>query len=406
MAALTRLVAGFSVLALCWASAIAAGDEPLPVDAAASELSGEEEPEESSSEKTSQPKRFDGVFKIPNTEVTIKLGGFVRVDLIHDFDAIGSEDTFDPSTIPTDGKPGENTHLHAKWTRLNLDFGRPTRFGPARIFVETDFMDPDSTLRLRHAFSTVGPLLVGKTWSTFMDEDAMPPTLDGEQPLAFLIVRQAMVRWTWSRSDSFLLALAVEEPDAGVESPEGVPGNSEDPLPDLTARVRWGWGASHLQLSAFAGEARFRSDAGPKDDATIWGLNLSGKAMTVGKDALRFQLAYGEGLARYHGDVAAALDENGRLEAIETLGVMLSYQHYWSERWSSHLVGSYGSQDNTAGQSPESVHAVEYAALNLVWEFAEGMSFGGEWLYGAREDNDGASGHANRLLFVFKTDFF
>ena len=406
MAVLIRLVAGFSALALCWASAVAAGEEPAPATAAAAEPSGEEVSGESSSEKTPPPKRFDGLFKIPNTEATIKLGGFVRLDLIHDFDAIGSEDKFDPSTIPTDGEPGDNTHLHAKWTRFNVDFGRPTRFGPARIFVETDFMSSDTSLHLRHAFGSVGPLLVGQTWSTFMDEDAIPPTLNLEEPRAFLIIRQAMVRWTWVWSDRFLLAVALEEPDAEIESSEGVPGSSEDPLPDLTARARWNWGASHLQLSAFAGEARFRSDAGSKDDATIWGLNFTGKATTVGKDALRFQLAYGDGLARYDSGVAAAVDEDGRLEAIETFGVMLSYQHYWSERLSSHLIGSYGSQDNTAGQSPESIHAVEYAALNLVWEFAEGMSFGGEWLYGMREDNDGASGHDNRLLLVFKMDFF
>jgi hypothetical protein len=41
-----------------------------------------------------------------------------------------------------------------------------------------------------------------------------------------------------------------------------------------------------------------------------------------------------------------------------------------------------------------------------VWEFAEKISFGGEYLYGTREDNDGASGYANRLLLVFKFDFF
>jgi hypothetical protein len=370
------------------------------------ERSGEENPEETSGQKTTRPTKFDGTFKIPNTEATIKIGGFARLDVIHDFDAIGSEDKFDPGAIPTDGASGENTRLHAKWTRLNVDFGRPTRFGSARIFVETDFMDSEDSAHLRHAFARVGPLLVGQTWSTFMDEDAIPPTLDLEEPRAFFFVRQAMVRWTWDRSERFQLAIGLEEPDAEIEAPEGVPGSTEDPLPDLTARARWKWGESHLQLSSFVGEARFRADAGSKDDATLWGLSLTGKATTVGKDALRFQLAYGEGVARYIGGLAAAADGNGQLEALEAYGGVLSYQHYWSKRLSSHLVGSYGSQDNSAGQSSESIHATVYAALNTVWEFAERMSFGGEWLYGEREDNDGASGHAHRLLLVFKMDFF
>jgi hypothetical protein len=403
IAVLTGLFSGCSALALCWAGS-PAGEEPLPVDAAATELSGEEEPGESSPEEPEDSP--EGIFKIPNSKATIGIGGFARLDLIHDFDAIGSEDGFDPSTIPTAGREGENTRLHAKWTRLNVDFRRPTRRGPARIFVETDFFDSENALRLRHAFGSVGPLLVGQTWTTFMDEDAIPPSLDLEEPRAFVFVRQAMVRWSWNRSDRLSWALALEDPDAEIEPPVGVPGSSEDPLPDLTARVRRNWGASHLQLSAFVGQARFRSDAGPEDDVTIWGLSLTGKATTVGSDALRFQLAYGPGLARYHGGLAAAPDGNGQLEAIPAIGTMLSYQHYWTERLSSHLVGSYGREDNTAGQSSDALHAVGYAALNLVWEFAEKISFGGEYLYGTREDNDGASGHANRLLFVFKFDFF
>jgi hypothetical protein len=403
MAVLTALVAGCSALALCWAGSLA-GEEPLPVGAATLELSGEEEPEESSTEDPQES--FDGVFKIPKTKATVEIGGFVRLDLIHDFDAIGSEDSFDPSTIPTDGREGENTRLHAKWTRFNVDFRRPTRRGPVRIFVETDFFDPENALRLRHAFATVGPLLVGQTWTTFMDEDAIPPTLDREEPRAFVFVRQAMVRWSWSKNDRLRLALALEDPAAEIEPPAGVPGSSEEALPDLAARVRRSWGASHLQLSAFVGKARFRSEAGPKQDATTWGLSLTGKATTVGSDALRFQLAYGDGLARYHGGLSAAPDGNGRLEAIPSLAAMISYQHYWNERLSSHLVSSYGRQDNTAGQGPEALHAVGYAALNLVWEFVEKISFGGEYLYGTREDRDGASGHANRLLFVFHFNFF
>jgi hypothetical protein len=403
MAVLTALVAGCSALALCWAGS-PAGEEPLPVGAATLERSGEEEPEESSSEEPQE--RFDGVFKIPNSKATVAIDGFVRLDMIHDFDAIGSEDGFDPATIPTDGSEGENTRLHAKWTRFSVDFRRPTRRGSARIFVETDFFDSDNALRLRHAYGRVGPLLAGQTWTTFMDEDVIPPTLDLEEPRAYIFVRQALVRWSSKSSDPLRWAVALEDPDAEIEPPLGVAGSTENSLPDLTARVRRGWGKNHLQLAAFVGRTRFRADLGPTDDATLWGLSFTGKAKTVGRDTLRFQLAYGDGLARYHGGLAAASDGDGGIEAIPAFAGMLSYQHYWNDRLSSNLASSYGKEDNTAGQSSGALHAVGYAALNLVWEFAEKISVGGEYLYGTREDNDDASGHANRLLFVFRFDFF
>ena len=101
-----------------------------------------------------------------------------------------------------------------------------------------------------------------------------------------------------------------------------------------------------------------------------------------------------------------ATDENGRLEAIPASSFMVSFQHFWTDRLSSHLVYSYGEEDNTAGQGPDAIEAVEYAALNLVWEFAERISVGAEWLYGSREDNDGASGDAHRLQLAFQFSFF
>ena len=366
------------------------------------------DPEEEHQPEESEPprERFDGTFEIPNSEITLKLGGYVKLDFIHDFDAIGSEDKFDPSTIPTDGSDGENTRLHAKQSRLSLDFHRPTRRGPARIFVESDFFGSGNSLRLRHAFGSVGPLLAGQTWSTFMDEDAIPPTLDFEEPRVFIFVRQAMIRWTWRRSDRLLVALALEEPDAEIEPPAGVAGSSEDPLPDLTFRIRRTGGAGHVQFSGFVGQARFRADEGGEDDETIWGINLSGNLAAGGRDRFRFQLAHGDGLARYRGAPAVATDENGRLEAIPTGSITVSYQHFWNDRLWSHVVYSYGEEDNTAGQGADAIKEVEYAALNLVWELAEGISVGAEWLYGSREDNGGAAGEANRLQVVFQLGFF
>ena len=69
----------------------------------------------------------------PGKNVTFKLGGYFKGDFIHDFDAIGSTDNFDTATIFTDGREGENTRLHARQTRLNLDAGWPTDLGDASI---------------------------------------------------------------------------------------------------------------------------------------------------------------------------------------------------------------------------------------------------------------------------------
>ena len=239
-----------------------------------------------------------------------------------------------------------------------------------------------------------------------MDEDVIVPALDLEEPRAFIVSRRGMLRWTQTPAEHWEWSVAIEDPDSDVDAPVGVSGDTEDPLPNLAARLRWDDGSKHFQVSAFAGEARFRADTGPKEDISIWGLNLSGRITVFDTDVIRAQFAYGPGIGSFRGGVVAAPDANNELDALDTLAATLSYQHYWRDDLWSHVVYSYGDVDNSAGQSDDAVSEVEYAALNLVWDFAKGMSVGGEWLYGSREDADGASGDANRLLFVFQMDFF
>jgi hypothetical protein len=357
-------------------------------------------------DESTKDSEFDGRIEIPGSDWYARFGGFLRLDMIYDFDAIGSTDSFKPNTIPTDGSDGSNSRLHAKWTRLHAELGRSTDMGPARIYVETDFFDDGNALRMRHAYAEVGSLLVGQTWSTFMDEAIIPPTIDLEEPAAFVFDRVAMVRWTRKQGENVEWNLAIEDPDGEIEPPDGVTGNTEFPLPNFVARFRWDDGNRHLQLSGFAGKARFRAASGEEDDVSTWGLNLSGGLTVFGRDRIRAQVAYGPGIASFRGGITGAPDANDQIEGVDTFATMLSYQHYWRDDLYTHVIYSYGEEDNTAGQADDSPHALEYAAANLVWEFTDKVFVGGEWLYGTREDNDGASGSANRLLIAVWMNFF
>ena len=108
-------------------------------------------PQASSAAPTERPKGLQTQIG----DFSVKLGGYIKVDLIHDFDAIGSTDSFDPRTIPTDGSDaGTNTRMHARQTRLNLDVRGPTSAGDVRLFAEGDFFGSGNAFRLRHAFGT------------------------------------------------------------------------------------------------------------------------------------------------------------------------------------------------------------------------------------------------------------
>jgi hypothetical protein len=82
---------------------------------------------------------FPGSFAIPDTDVRVKLGGYAKLDMIHDFNGMGSTDNFVVTSIPTDGSGVENTRVHARQSRLNLDARGPSQFGTVRVFFEGDF---------------------------------------------------------------------------------------------------------------------------------------------------------------------------------------------------------------------------------------------------------------------------
>ena len=346
-----------------------------------------------------------GWFGIPKTNTRFKIGGYVKFDLIHDFNPIGSPDFFDVSKIPTDGSKGEDSHLNAKETRLFLDFRNPSKVGELRGYLEGDFYGSSGAFRLRHAYVEIGEKwLAGQTWSNFMDENIIPPTLDFEKPAAYAFIRHAQFRWKQSLSEDSYLALALEEPSTSAQQPTD-PGELESPLPDLTARYRvtktWG----HVQVSGFAAKLQFRPTSGPVEDVALLGANFSGQFNLLRKDKLSYQIFYGPGAARYRGGLSAGLDAEGNLDPLTGTAYTLSYLHYWSSAFSSLVVYNHGFEDNTEGQPVSAVHSAYYLAANLIWNVTDNVFAGIEYLHGKREDVDVSEGTANRMQFSVRYAF-
>jgi hypothetical protein len=140
-----------------------------------------------------------GFVPIPGTVSMIRFGGSARLDAIYDFEDNGNPNQFVPSSIPVDGQPGadggQRSTLHAKGTRISFEARRPVgEEGQLRIFNENDFFD-DSTsssmkFRVRHFYGQAWNLLVGQTYSAFMDIDAWPDVIDYAGPNALINKRQ------------------------------------------------------------------------------------------------------------------------------------------------------------------------------------------------------------------------
>lgn len=347
-----------------------------------------------------------GWWLIPKTETRFKVGGYVKFDLIHDFNPIGSPDFFDVSKIPTDGSKGRTTHMNAKETRLFLDVRNDSKVGELRAYVEGDFYGSGGAFRLRHAFVEIGDRwLAGQWWSNFMDENIIPNTLDFEKPAAYAFARHPMLRYRHKLSPDAYFAIALEEPSTNAQAP-AASGKFESPLPDVTARYRvtkkWG----HVQLSGFGAKMVYRYNTGTTDDLFLYGLNVSGQLnLAKQKDKLIYQVVYGPGVGRFRGGLSAGLDGNGNLEALTDTGFTVGYEHRWSNAFSSLLVYNQGSVNNTEGQPATSLQAAQYAAANLVWYFAPQAFTGIEYLWGLRRDSNEAQGTANRVQLSVRYAF-
>ena len=123
---------------------------------------------------------FDEGIIIQGIDAVMKIGGYVKADLIHDFNPIDNTDAFDVTTIPVGAPRRRNTRFHARQSRLSFDTRLPTDLGIARAFIEVDFFSASDGFRLRHAFGEVGNIMAGQNWTTFTDQRSLPQTLDFE----------------------------------------------------------------------------------------------------------------------------------------------------------------------------------------------------------------------------------
>jgi hypothetical protein len=302
-----------------------------------------------------------------------------------------------------DGSDGSNSSLHARETRLFLDVRGPVEGKELRMYVETDFYGSGNVLRLRHAYGSYGGLLAGQTWSTFVDDGNMPNTIDFESPTVFPSIRQAQLRWTQKLSENLSWSAAVEDNKSSITPPAGVIGKAEYPLPDLVARLRFDGPRVHSFAAGFLGKGRFRPTEGELDDVTLWGVLLSGKVKTFGRDTVYGQFTFGEGVGRYRGGVTAVPDANGELQAVGLVGFMGGYEHFWSPRFSSNGVYSWGSAPDKDYFADTLNKRLDYAAINLLYWFLKDRAWAGvEYLYGRREVVGGEVGSADRLQFAVR----
>src|SRR5690348_14414363 len=226
--------------------------------------------------------KYKGFFRLPGTQTILKIGGYFKTDFIYDLKPAGNTDSFIPSSIPIPSVVGvNNATVSIRPTRLNLDFRVPTtQLGDVRFYLEGDLFGTNATTpRLRHAYAQVRNVLIGQTFSNFMDPDGFPDTLDFRGPNGMVSIRTPQLRYGFALTPSTTFYVSVEKPSSDItfKTPQ-FSSQPNAPSPDGVIRLRQEFERGHFQVSAL-----FRSIAAfvpttptPKTDSVFgWGVNLS-----------------------------------------------------------------------------------------------------------------------------------
>ncbi len=360
---------------------------------------------------------FPNSIMIPGTSAAMRMGGFVKMNIVNTFDPLGSLDRFIAGTIPVPQQTSTpRTTLTVSQSRLNYDLRDKTKFGTMRAYIEGDFAGTDDTFRLRHAYGQFKDMLAGKTWSVFQDTDAAPEDIDFEGINGAVNVRQAQIRYFPKIGQDWDMMFSLEDPN-----PEVTGGLATSKWPDLVASVRRTWfDRWHIRSALVFRQitAIWADDITGETESQVtgWGLSLSGKTDTQfwnadGLDNIMFQINFGEGIGRYVNDLNtiggedAIFDSTGNLETLPVFAGYVAYQHWWRESARSTLNLSWVNVDNLSFEDDDAYHKTFRGALNYIWSPTPRIDLGVELIYGERENKNGEDATATQLQLSTKYRF-
>ena len=357
---------------------------------------------------------FPGSLAIPGTSAAIKIGGFVKMNVVESFDPIGTTDRFIVGSIPVPQESAPTiSALTVSQSRLNFDLRDSTKYGPVRAFIEGDFAGDSDTFRLRHAFGQYKSFLIGKTWTTFMDSRSRPEDLDFEGINGQVMLRQPQIRYFPKIGQSWHLLVSAEDPTAVIENGQGL-----SQMPDLIASVEKTWFDDwHIKSSLLLRKMSGDCDCldGESDSTRGWALSISGMTNVTrwdSRDNAQIQLTYGQGHSRYINDLGsigaadAVFDEStGKLTAVESFAMYIAFQKWWTSNMRSNFNYGFVSVKNIPFASPTAYRETNRLIANIIWSPIARIDLGAQILSGSRINEDKERGTALQIQLSAKYRF-
>ena len=403
----------------------------------------------------------------------VGFNGLLEVDEIYDVNAVGLVPNkgvlreFVTSQIPVTGTQSAARYprevISPNQTQLGVWFEQPTELARFRAYTLMNlFRNPYTVdFQVYKVYANYGWFKAGKDYTVFFNQSAAPDTIDFEGPNAIPYIR----------TPQLVMNIPLEE--LGFRSHQGLVVGIEHMPAELTLlnnanathmsavddAVNWGpvnelpsvvgkyvYTPEGAHIEA-AGLFRKLTGAGPNYRSSCYGygMALSGKIATWGKNNLILAGQGGQGIAAYSQDSSGlGLDAapssfkaggstttastRGSLRPIPIWGAWAAYQHFWTDTLRStgtFSILTLNDEFVSGGLTPSvdvddpgnSIYGrcmqARYASINLVWSPNPTFTLGIEYMYGHRfitgntapKGATSNAGQANRLQACVRWNF-
>ena len=368
----------------------------------------------------------DPRFMVANENETFKfgIGGFVRVVAFSDFNGSIPDNDFITSLIPIPTDHYGQFRIFANQSRINFKVVGKVKKHTIVSFIEGNFAGTNNAFKLRHAYVSLFGLTVGQTWSTFMDLQAGPPTIDGEGPNNQIAIRHPMIRYTYYYKDKFHVAVAAEFSEILMDDLPNDPFkvyNQPQRVPDLVTHFKYQGKVGHVQLGAVLRFMNYGDSTQTKKSVFVpgGGLSLSGTFNLWKNAMLYYQFDGGKGIASYIQDLSVfnldllpTFSGTQKMNTAWMYGGYLGLQQYWTKKLHSNAVYGITRLSAPTGNNgffeqylPWYYKYGQYLAINTIWNFFDFASTGVELIWGERTNLNREKGHAHRVNLLLRYDF-
>lgn len=376
---------------------------------------------ETESEHFMDPKSPRFLLYDQKRNVAFGVGGSFKMRTSYSFDGTpnGSSD-FIPYNIPVPSDPLTKNDLGMDFSRSSLFFkllGNNSKLGRYQVYISGQFTGANNAFVLNDAYFSIWGFTIGRTWSTFNDLAAIPPTVDPKGPNGAAEMRTPQIRYTRTLRDGLSFAVAAELPQTTAKFMKSETAQTTQRIPDIPAYVQYNWGAnkvSHIRLAAVLRNMNYRNLVDNKTETlTGYGVQMSSKLGVTPFLTFYGQATYGKGIEQYINDLGGnnlSLQENlekpGKMEAQEAFAWFGQAQFNISKSLFATAGYSQAKLFPKSGVAPADQYRYgQYVVGNVFYNITSDLQLGVEYDWGNRVNMDGEKGSANCLQAIMQFNF-